>query len=763
MSFNGSAHLGLAQKSWARMKSMKPGQAILVTGEDLDLGTVVAVSRKNCLPQLPSDEHITSRINGSVQQLEEYLSKGHSVYGVTTGFGGSADSRTKQMNKLQVALLQLTQSGVLLDSDKKDLSPPSEYFTESNAMPSSWVKATMMVRCNATARGHSAVTLKVLEAILQLLRLGITPIVPLRGTVSASGDLMPLAFIAGVLEGNPDICARRADGSIVSADQALADANMPSITFGPKEALGLVNGTAPSAALGSLVMYDAHQLAVLSQAFTAMTVEAMTGNSESFHPFIHKVRPHDGQIEAGKNILAFLQESSFAKGIKSEKDRNPSGMAQDRYALRSAPQWIGPQLEDLCYANQQITTELNSSADNPLVDVEAKEVYYGANFQAAAVTSAMEKTRSALQMLGRLFFAQSTELIDPNLNNGLPTNLAADDPSVSFTMKGVDINMAAYMSELAFLASPVSTHVQTAEMHNQSINSLAFLSARMTRKAVELTFLMCASCIYIGCQALDLRALQFNFFSEVKVVVEEINQATLSSYMTVEELAAMNKELTRQISETWKDASRLDISNRFERICRTLVTTLLSQLEGHTSRREIFKQIDLVDSWKDSFKYKLKTTYDKVFQQFCQKPNTVDYIGVGSRALYNTVRHDLRVPFHQGVIEHPAAFHGDNDTPKRQRKTVGGWISIIYDAVLKGQFNDALYKTIGEYTNRSNGHVNRSNRHVNRSNGHVNRNINGHANGPNGHANEPNGHVNGSDGHVNGSSGYVNEFLGYVE
>ena len=620
--------------------------------------------------------------------------------GVTTGFGGSADTRTKEKNKLQVALLQLTQSGVLLPSDKLDVSAPSQYHTEGNSMPSSWVKATMLVRCNATARGHSAVTLKVLRAILQLLRLGITPIIPLRGSISASGDLMPLAYIAGVLEGNPDVYVRMPNGSVTTADKALAEAAMPSIEFGPKEALGLVNGTAASAALASLVMYDAHQLAVLSQAFTAMAIEGLTGNSESLHPFIHQVRPHDGQIEAGKNILAFLQESSFAQGVKTKKVRNPPGMAQDRYALRSAPQWIGPQLEDLNSAHHQLTTELNSSADNPLVDVEAKDVYYGANFQAAAVTSAMEKTRLALQMLGKLFFAQSTELIDLTLNNGLPANLAVDDPSVSFTMKGVDINMAAYMSELAYMANPVSTHIQTAEMHNQSINSLAFVSARMSMKAVELTSLMCASCLYVGCQALDLRALQFNFFSAIKSVVKEVNESALHPYMTPVDIAALNSELVSQISDAWKDASRLDVADRFDKISKAIMTTLLSALEGHPSRHEVFKRIDLVDSWKDSLRYRLSATYDECFQTFCREQNTLDYIGVGSRAFYVTIRRNLGVPFHLGVIEHPAAFQGEPNMPKRPRKTVGGWISIIYEAVLEGRLNDAIYEIVdGKVTN----------------------------------------------------------------
>ncbi|CRG88870.1 hypothetical protein PISL3812_05905 [Talaromyces islandicus] len=331
--------------------------------------------------------------------------------------------------------------------------------------------------------------------------------VPLKGSISASGDLMPLAFMAGAIEGNPDIkvCQRQGDSlKILSAEAALELHQIPKIRFGPKEALGLVNGTASSAGLASIVMYEAHHVATLSQAFTALVVEAMLGNSESFHPFISEARPHPGQIE----------------GIRNSKDYAPEGLVQDRYALRSTPQWIGPQLEDLLSANKQITTELNSSADNPIVDAEAQEVYYGANFQAAAVTSAMEKTRLAVQMLGKLFFAQSTELIDASLNNGLPANFCADNPSLSFTIKGVDVNMAAYMSELSFLANPVSTHVQSAEMGNQSINSLAFLSSRMTKKAVELVSLMGATCLYVCCQALDLRVMQIEYLDELYSILQ---------------------------------------------------------------------------------------------------------------------------------------------------------------------------------------------------------------------------------------------------
>lgn len=110
-----------------------------------------------------------------------------------------------------------------------------------------------------------------------------------------------------------------------------------------------------------------------------------------------------------------------------------------------------------------------SATDNPLVDGETGEVHHGGNFQAMAVTNAMEKTRLSLAHIGKLLFSQSTELVNPAMNNGLPPSLAATDPSLNYHGKGVDIATAAYAAELGYLASPVSTHIQSAEMHNQAI------------------------------------------------------------------------------------------------------------------------------------------------------------------------------------------------------------------------------------------------------------------------------------------------------
>jgi phenylalanine ammonia-lyase len=117
-------------------------------------------------------------------------------------------------------------------------------------------------------------------------------------------------------------------------------------------------------------------------------------------------------------------------------------------------------------------TNTFSATDNPLVDGETGEVHHGGNFQAMAITNDMEKTRLALHHIGKLMFAQSTELVNPNMNNGLPPSLAATDPSLNYHTKGVDIATAAYAAELGYLANPVSTHIQSAEMHNQAVKQV---------------------------------------------------------------------------------------------------------------------------------------------------------------------------------------------------------------------------------------------------------------------------------------------------
>lgn len=558
-------------------------------------------------------------------------------------------------------------------------------------MPHPWVRAAILVRCNSNAKGHSGLTMPVLRSLFQLLEHHITPIVPLRGSVSASGDLMPLSYIAGAVEGNPNIYVQIKDptskeSKIMTAHEALPSVGMEPQIMGPKEALGLVNGTACSAGIASIALYESHRLALLTQALSAMGLEALMGNSESFHPFISTVRPHPGQVECAQNLMVLLQGSHLAAGILRDADRARTGLVQDRYAWRSVPQWIGPQLEDLLLADQQVTTEINSACDNPLVDAVNKEIYCGANFQAAAVTSAMEKTRLCLQMLGKLLFAQSTELIDPGYNSGLPTNLAVDDPSISFTMKGVDISMAAYMAELAYLANPVSSHVQTAEMHNQAINSMALVSARYTMHAVEMVSLMCACSLYITCQALDLRALHLAFLNKLPSSIHVLNSRIFSPFLATPEVQKLNATLDKNIRQKWFAQSRLGIGARCQATMSNTMVILLDAFADASSFNR--PSIADLDAWKTQAVAICHRVYQNTADSFCHKQFTAELLGAGARVLYKTVREDLQVPFHLGLVEHPT---GQNPTiDGRPKKTIGSWISIIYEAIREGRLMGPL-------------------------------------------------------------------------
>lgn len=566
--------------------------------------------------------------------------------GVNTGFGGSADSRTTDLNALQSSLLQHTQSGVLTEADS--MGAVSNDDLGFHSMPVAWVRATMLVRCNNCLRGHSGVRLELIEALLRLLRNGLTPIIPLRGSISASGDLMPLSYIAGMLEGSPDILVRTsetegAQSRVVPAHEALRLAGLEPMVLGPKEGLGLINGTAASAALGSLAAYEASQLATLSQILTAMTCEALTGNAESFHPFIAAIRPHPGQIESAGNILGFLQGSSLVETARS-KDRFKPGLFQDRYALRGASQWIGPQLEDMTAAISQLTVELNSTSDNPVVDVQAQDVYSGANFQAASVSSAMEKSRLSLQMIGKLLFSLSSELINPDLNKGLPANLAADDPSLSFTMKGIDVNMAAYMSELAFLANPVSSHVQSAEMHNQPINSLALISARYTLQAVELVSLMCAAHLYVACQALDLRILHTSYLRLLETGVGSSLEEHFPEVQPAEKQPLRN-ELSTKLAVSWRTSGVVDLQERSSLLADAAILVIGKEIH----RQGLSPSLERIEKFRGWLVGFAQSTFTDLRSHFFKEQNTATFLGGASQRMYTFVRKELGVPFHQGL------------------------------------------------------------------------------------------------------------------
>lgn len=227
----------------------------------------------------------------------------------------AADTRTNAHTVLGLALLQHQKSGVI--STRTNGVLPLGDPSSSTIMPEAWVRAAMLIRANSLIRGHSAVRFELLEHLTDFLKYNISPIVPLRGSISASGDLSPLSYVAGALSGNPAISvysgSAGATRKIVPAPKALQEAGLRPISLAPKEHLGLLNGTAFSAAVASLALADVLQLAVLAQVCTAMGTEALLGTRASYAPFIHEVtRPHPGQVEVAKVLTRLLDGSQLA-------------------------------------------------------------------------------------------------------------------------------------------------------------------------------------------------------------------------------------------------------------------------------------------------------------------------------------------------------------------------------------------------------------------------------------------------------------------
>lgn len=418
-------------------------------------------------------------------------------------------------------------------------------------MPEAWVRASILIRINSLASGRSAVRSILIYNMMELLRQNIIPRIPLRGSISASGDLMPLSYLGGTIEGKDNITVwtgSEGNRRIVSAAAALSEAGLVPIKLGPKEGLAIINGTAVSTGVGTLAVHDANSLAIISQILTAMSVEALRGTAESFDSFFDMVRPHPGQKMVATTIRRLLAGSRLTQ----INDGSVAGsLRQDGYSIRTAPQWLGPVLEDLELASQQMTIECNSVTDNPLIEISPthsmkSRILHGGNFQAKVVTSAMEKTRQALQTMGQMLFAQCTEIINPKMNHGLAPNLTADEPSESFLFKPIDITIAALQSELGFLSNPVGTHVQSAEMGNQSLNSLALISARYTHSALEVLLHLAACHLFALCQALDLRAMHARFLEALEPTFLKTMSNTLGPVLVEKTTANASSQNVRQ-------------------------------------------------------------------------------------------------------------------------------------------------------------------------------------------------------------------------
>jgi histidine ammonia-lyase len=422
-----------------------------------------------------------ARVARARRVIQEIISQGRTVYGVNTGFGKLSDVSIDRSDLIQ---LQLN----LVRSHSCGLGEP---------LPAAEARAMLLLRANVLAAGLSGARPEVIDTLIAMLEKGVTPVIPEKGSVGASGDLAPLAHLALAVIGEGEVFY---DGARLPAAIAFERVQIEPLQLEAKEGLALLNGTQAMGAVGALALHRAGLLALVADVAGAMTLEALKGTPVAFDERIQAARPHRGQMEVAAHLRTLLEESEIRASHLVNDPR-----VQDAYSLRCMPQVHGAVRTALDHAKQVVEIESGSATDNPLVFSDTGEVLSGGNFHGAPLELVFDYAAIALTDLMSITERRIDRLVNPDANEGLPPFLTTQ-PGISSGFMILQVTAAALLSEARVLAHPASVDNVPTDGGKEDHVSMGMTSATKLRAIVNLAEMATAIELVTAAQALEFHA-----------------------------------------------------------------------------------------------------------------------------------------------------------------------------------------------------------------------------------------------------------------
>lgn len=449
-------------------------KVIKLDGSSLTLEDIANVSLNGWKVSL--DEGSKAKVVKSREIVDNIVRDNKVVYGITTGFGKFSDVNISNEE------CKMLQKNLIL----------SHSCGAGKAFAKEIVRAIMLLRANALAKGYSGIRLSTLETLIEMINKGVHPVIPEKGSLGASGDLAPLSHMVLPMIGEGEA---EYNGQILKGKEAMDEAGIVVVELVAKEGLALINGTQAMTATGALSLHSAINLVKLADVAAALTLEALRGIRTAFDLRVHQVRPHKGQIQTAQNILNLIEGSTYVTNQGEIR-------VQDAYTLRCVPQVHGASKDAINYINDRVQIEINSATDNPIV-MENGDVISGGNFHGQPMALSFDFLGIAAAELANISERRIERLINYQLND-LPAFLVKKGGLNSGFMI-TQYAAAALVSENKVLAHPASVDSIPSSANQEDHVSMGTIAARKSMDIVNNAIRVLATEIMAACQAIDFR------------------------------------------------------------------------------------------------------------------------------------------------------------------------------------------------------------------------------------------------------------------